>query len=174
MEESGSRATYPEIIDRPDLKSIGRRLLESLITVAFWTGYVYLVVPLVTLCLWLFGVRIAYTEMIGAQGLAELAKIIRSGGIVVFLITWMILGWSCYNYLLFRFRGERRNSRVMICHDEDFSALYHLDLKTLQEAKKQSRLVVTLYGGCIKVQPDIFLASLPEFSFCGNFNTTLT
>jgi poly-beta-1,6-N-acetyl-D-glucosamine biosynthesis protein PgaD len=153
MEESGSRAAYPEIIDRQDLKSSSRMLLESFITVAFWTGYAYLLVPFVTLCLWLFGVHISYTEMIGDQGLAEFVRIIRSGGILVFFITIMILGWSCYNYLLFRFRGERRNSRVMICYDEDFSALYHLDLETLQEAKKQSRLVVSLYGGCIRVHP---------------------
>jgi poly-beta-1,6-N-acetyl-D-glucosamine biosynthesis protein PgaD len=153
MEKSRSRVAYPEIIDREDLKSSGRILLESLITMAFWTGFIYLLVPLVTLCLWVFGVRIAFTEILGDHGLAELARIIRSGGIAVLLITMMILGWSCYNYLLFRARGERRNSRVMICYDEDFSALYHLDLKTLQDAKKQSRLVVTLSDNCIKVQP---------------------
>lgn len=165
MEKSGPRVAYPEIIDREDLKSSGRKFLENLITMAFWTGYIYLMVPLVTLCLWVFGVHFAFTEIIGDQGLAELARIIRSGGIIVLSITIMILGWSCYNYWLIRVRGERRNSRVMICYDEDFSALYHLNLEALQDAKKQSRLVVTLSDNCIKVQPPkgpVCLATSPN------------
>jgi biofilm PGA synthesis protein PgaD len=161
MEESGSRYPHPEIIDRQDLKSRSRILLESLITLAFWTGFLYLLVPLVTLCLWVFGVKIAYTELIGAKGVAELAKIIRSSGIIIFFVTLIILGWTYYNYLWFRVRGERRNSRVMICYDEDFSALYNLDLQTLQAAKTQNRLVVTLTDGRLEVQPPSGPPSLP-------------
>jgi poly-beta-1,6-N-acetyl-D-glucosamine biosynthesis protein PgaD len=153
MEEPGSRYPHPKIIDRQDLKSRSRILLESLITLAFWTGFLYLLIPIVTLCLWVFGVRIAYTELIGAKGVAELVKIIKNSGIIVFFVTLIILGWSYYNYLWFRVRGERRNSRVMICYDEDFSALYHLDLQTLQTAKTQNRLVVTLTDGRLEVQP---------------------
>jgi poly-beta-1,6-N-acetyl-D-glucosamine biosynthesis protein PgaD len=153
MEESGSRDPHPKIIDRQDLKSRSRILLESLITLAFWTGFLYLLVPLVTLCLWVLGVKIAYTELIGAKGVAEFAQIIKSSGILIFFVTLIILGWTYYNYLWFRVRGERRNSRVMICYDEDFSALYHLDLQTLQTAKTQNRLVVTLTDGRLEVQP---------------------
>jgi poly-beta-1,6-N-acetyl-D-glucosamine biosynthesis protein PgaD len=153
MEESGSRDPHPKIIDRQDLKSRSRILIESLITLAFWTGFLYLLVPLVTLCLWVFGVKIAYTELIGAKGVAEFVKIIKSSGIIIFFVTLIILGWTYYNYLWFRVRGERRNSRVMICYDEDFSALYHLDLQTLQKAKTQNRLVVTFTDGHLEVQP---------------------
>jgi poly-beta-1,6-N-acetyl-D-glucosamine biosynthesis protein PgaD len=153
MEKSGPWSTHPEIIDRQDLKSRGRKMLESFITLAFWTGFVYLLVPLVTLCLWMFGVQIAYTQLIGAHGLDELIKIIKGSGIMVFFITLMILGWGYYNYLLFRIRGERRNSQVLICYDEDFSALYHLDIQTLQVAKEQSRLLVTLANGRVAVRP---------------------
>ena len=152
MEKSGPWSTHPEIIDRQDLKSRGRTMLESFITLAFWTGFVYLLVPLVTLCLWVFGVQIAYTQLFGAEGLVQLVKIIKGGGLMVLFITLMILGWGYYNYLWFRIRGERRNKQVLICYDEDFSALYHLDLQTLQAAKEQSRLLVTLSDGCVAVQ----------------------
>jgi poly-beta-1,6-N-acetyl-D-glucosamine biosynthesis protein PgaD len=153
MEKPGPWSTYPEIIDRQDLKSRGRMILESFITLVFWSGFIYLLVPIVTLCLWVFGVQIAYTQLIGAQGMAELIKIIKESGIMVFFITVMIVGWGYYNYLRFRIRGERRNSRVMICYDEDFSALYHLDLQTLQAAKTKNRLLVTLTVGRLEVQP---------------------
>lgn len=153
MEKSGPWSTHPEIINRQDLKSLGRRIMESFITLAFWTGFVYLLVPLVTLCLWVLGVQISYSELIGGQGLAQLTTIIKRGGITVLFITLMILGWGYYNYLLFRIRGERRNSQVSICYDEDFSALYHLDLQTLQAVKEQNRLLVTLTDGRVDVQP---------------------
>ncbi len=153
MEKSGPWSTHPEIIDRQDLKSRGRIMLESFITLAFWTGFVYLLVPLVTLCLWVFGVQIAYTQLFGAHGLVQLIKIIKGGGIMILFITLMILGWGYYNYLWFRIRGERRNKQVLICYDEDFSALYHLDLQTLQAAKERNRLLVTLTDGSVEVQP---------------------
>lgn len=153
MEKSGSRVTNPEIIDSWRLKSFSRILLESFLTLAFWTGFLYLLIPMVTLGLWVFGVKIAYTELIGNQGIMELVKILKSSGIIILIITLILLTWSYYNYLLFRIRGERRNSRVMICHDEDFCALYHLDLQTLRAAKEQHRLLVTLTDGRVEVKP---------------------
>ena len=72
----------------------------------------------------------------------------------------MILSWGYYNYLWFRIRGERRNKQVLVCYDEDFSALYHLDLSTLQAAKKQNRLLVTLTDGRVKVQSALGPSSL--------------
>jgi poly-beta-1,6-N-acetyl-D-glucosamine biosynthesis protein PgaD len=153
MEKSRPRSSHPEIIDRRDLKSSGRRILESFITLAFWTGFLYLLIPLVTLCLWVFGVHIAYTQLIGAEALTQLLRIIKGGGLMVLSITLLILGWGYYNYLLFRLRGERRNKQTLVCYDEDFAARYHLDLSTLQTAKEQNRLLVSLSGSYINVLP---------------------
>lgn len=144
MEKSGSRASKPEIIDNWRIKSRARILLESFVTLAFWTGFLYLLIPMVTLLLWIFGLKIAYTELIGAEGLMELVKIIKESGIIIFVITLIIMAWGYYNYLLFRLRGDRRGSRVQICFDEDFASRYHLDLQTLQAAKAEPRLCVTL------------------------------
>jgi poly-beta-1,6-N-acetyl-D-glucosamine biosynthesis protein PgaD len=152
MGESGPGPPHPKIINRRDLKSRSRMVMESLITLAFWTSFIYLLIPLVTLCLWMFGVKIAYTELIGNRGLSAFIKIIKNSSTVVFYISLIILGWSYYNYFLFKIRGDRRNTRVMICYDEDFCALYHLDLETLHGAKEQRRLMVTLTGGRVEVQ----------------------
>jgi poly-beta-1,6-N-acetyl-D-glucosamine biosynthesis protein PgaD len=153
MEKSGSRASKPEIIDNWRIKSRARILLESFVTLAFWTGFLYLLIPMVTLLLWVFGFRIAYAELIGAEGLMELVKIIKESGIIIFIITLIIMAWGYYNYLLFRIRGDRRGSRVMICFDEDFASRYHLNLQTLRAAKEESRLSVTLADDSIKVEP---------------------
>lgn len=153
MGKPGSRTTNPEIIDSWRLKSFSRIVLESIITLAFWTGFLYLLVPVVTLGLWVVGVKIAYTELIGNQGILELVKILKSSGLIIFVITVILLAWSYYNYLLFRVRGERRNSRVSICYDEDLCALSGLDLQTLRAAKEQARLLVALNDGRVAVKP---------------------
>jgi biofilm PGA synthesis protein PgaD len=153
MEKSGSRSSNPELIDAWRIKSRSRILLESFVTLAFWTGFLYLLIPIVTLLLWIFGVKIAYAELIGAEGLMELVKIIKESGIIIFVITLIIMAWGYYNYLLFRIRGDRRGSRVAICFDEDFANRYHLDLQTLQAAKEESRLAVTLIDDRLEVEP---------------------
>lgn len=152
MEEPRSRAANPEIIDRWRLKSRTRILLESVLTLAFWTGFLYLLAPLVTLVLWTLGVRIAYTEFFESQELIGLIRIFKSGCLTIIIIGLCLTGWGYYNYLLFRIRGERRNSQVRVCFDEDFSARYQLDLETLQEAKEQSCLLVTLTDDGMKVK----------------------
>jgi poly-beta-1,6-N-acetyl-D-glucosamine biosynthesis protein PgaD len=151
--KSGSRVANPEIIDSWHLKSRTRILLESFLTLAFWSGFLYLLTPVVTLILWVLGVRIAYTELMGSQGLIELIKIIKGGCFAIFIVAMCIIAWGYYNYLLFRIRGERRSSQVRICFDEDFSARFHIDLQTLQAAKEQSYLSVTLTDSGMVVKP---------------------
>jgi biofilm PGA synthesis protein PgaD len=163
MEKSRQRLTNPEIIDSWKYKSYTRIILESFLTLAFWTGFLYLLTPVVTLVLWLFGVRIAYSELIGPNGLIELVKIIKNGFFITSIVTVCILAWGYYNYLLFWIRGERRNSQVKICFDADFSAYYQLDLQTLQAAKEQSCLSVTLTDNGMEVQRMLALP-VPPFT----------
>lgn len=151
MEKSGSGAPNPQVIDSWQLKSRTRIFLESIFTVAFWTGFIYLLIPIITLLLWFFGIRIAYAELIGAEGLKELIKLIKNSGFIIFVVSLLLLSWGYYNYFLFRLRGERRNTRVLICFDEDFAARCQLDPEDLRAAKAQSRLVVHLDGERLEI-----------------------
>lgn len=153
MEESRPRVTQPEIINISRYKSRTRIVLEGFLTLAFWTGYLYLLTPLVTIALWVFGVQITYSELIGSEALKELMTLIKKGSILFFIITLIIVAWGYYNYLLFRIRGERRNSQVKICFDEDVSAQFHIDLETLQAAKMETCLLVNLTKDGIDVNP---------------------
>lgn len=159
MEKPGPRVTQPEIIDISRYKSRTRFLLEGFLTLAFWTGFLYLLTPLVTIILWVFGVHIAYTELIGSEGFKELITLIKNGFLIFFIITVIIVSWGYYNYILFRIRGERRNSQVKICSDGDISAQFHLDLETLQAAKTETCLLITLNKDGIEVNPIPKIAS---------------
>jgi poly-beta-1,6-N-acetyl-D-glucosamine biosynthesis protein PgaD len=159
MEEPRPRVTQFEIIDNTRYKSRTRTLLEGFLTLVFWTGFLYLLAPLVTIILWVFGVQIAYTELIGSEGFKELITLIKNGSIIIFIVTVIIVVWGYYNYLLFRIRGERRNSQVRISFDEDISARFHIDLERLQAAKRKTCLLVTLTKDGIDVNSKPKIAS---------------
>ena len=91
MEEPRPRVTQLEIIDITRYKSRTRILLEGFLTLVFWTGFLYLLTPLVTIILWVFGVHIAYTELIGSEGFKELITLIKNGSFIIFIVTVVIV-----------------------------------------------------------------------------------
>jgi len=142
MDQSGSRYSYPEVIDLGKLKSKYRIFLESVITITFWWVFFYLLFPLITLVFWLLGVHLLFVELIGNEGYMALIRLLKNSGLLTFFIMFIILGWAYYNYFWFRIRGERRNKQVKICFDEDFAKLYNIDIETLREAKTRRSLVI--------------------------------
>jgi len=144
MEEPRPRFTYHKIIDKSKLKSPWRYFVEGSITLAFWAIWVYWLYPVATVLLWILGINIFYQELFSHRGFFELVNILQKAGIIFLVIMIVILGWSYYNYFWFLRRGERRNKKVVICHDEDFARLFNVDAELLKEAKKCSQLEVTL------------------------------
>ncbi len=162
MEESGSRIANPEVIDNGRLKSHLRILVESLLTLTFWSGFLYLLTPWLTIIIWAMGFKLAYVELVGPEGIGNLFRLMGQIGVILFFVAVIIICWGYYNYLLFRIKGERRNTRVAICFDEDFSSRYHIDLQTLRAAKEQPRLVVTFFDNTLAIQPEVkTVSSLP-------------
>ncbi len=146
MDEPGSGSSHPEIIDRRDIKSRWRIFFEGLLTLAFWSGFLYLLAPVATILLWYLGFKFGYAELVGAEGLKAFSLVLTRGGVLVLIITLLIIGWSYYNYMWFRIRGERRNSRASVCFEQDFCKLYNIDLEVLQKAKKEKSLRVYYMG----------------------------
>jgi len=54
--ERAKKRQHPEIIDRPELRSSVRTGVEGLITVLFWAGYVYCLLPVVQGVMMIMGV----------------------------------------------------------------------------------------------------------------------
>ena len=57
MGKSRQRFAQPKIIDKPELKSPLRYLVEGSITLALWAIWGYWILPLLTLVLWLIGIE---------------------------------------------------------------------------------------------------------------------
>jgi len=146
MEKSGQGNPHPEIIVRDEAKSRLRVAVEGLLTVAFWVLYVYVLLPIFTLVLWVFGVRTIYDEIFGLKGYMALIDILKNGGLITIAILAILAGWAFYNYRLFMSRGERRSSRVSISNDREISRLLSVDLDGLESIRQLHRLTVKIDG----------------------------
>ncbi|KPJ64427.1 MAG: hypothetical protein AMJ45_05830 [Syntrophobacter sp. DG_60] len=125
------------IIDKPELKTISRKLGEGSITFILWVLWSYFILPVINLFLWLLGVRLFYREVLSKQAYLYFLEVLQKGGFIIFITTLVIMGWIYYNYLLFKKRGERRK-HVKIVNDEEIAAFYNVDLNTLNKFKNQS------------------------------------
>ena len=135
---------YPKIIDKPELKSPFRYLIEGSITLFLWSVWVYWILPVLTVILWYFGIELFHSELITQAGYIEFIKIFRDGGLVVLAISLIMLSWVYYNYIWFLRRGERRNKAVLICFDEDIAKIFNIDPDVLKKVKEQRRIEVDL------------------------------
>ncbi len=151
MEKPRSRSPYYKIIDKSDLKSPWRYLVEGSITLAFWAIWVYWIYPVLTVILWVMGVRLIYTELFPGGAFLELVYILKQAGLIFLIIIAIILAWSYYNYLWFLQRGERRDKIVPICYDEDFAVFYKIDVNLLREAKKHNQIEVHLQNKKVEI-----------------------
>jgi poly-beta-1,6-N-acetyl-D-glucosamine biosynthesis protein PgaD len=128
------------IIDRPELKSTSRLVIEGMVTTTFWGLFLYSLAPIVTILLWFFGIKIIYFELIEQQEFWRLLKMLKQGSFLILIILLVYWVWIYHNILLLRRRGERRCSRAPITLDEDLAKSYRVDLNLLTQAKTQSRL----------------------------------
>ncbi|HOD34993.1 MAG TPA: poly-beta-1,6-N-acetyl-D-glucosamine biosynthesis protein PgaD [Syntrophales bacterium] len=146
MEKPGQGNPHPEIIVDNQAKSRLRVAVESLLTVAFWMLYVYILLPIFTLVLWVFGVRTIYDEIFGLKGYLALIDLLKNGGLITIAILAILAGWAFYNYRMFMSRGERRSSRVSITNDREVARLMNVDLDALKGIRRLTRLRVKIDG----------------------------
>jgi poly-beta-1,6-N-acetyl-D-glucosamine biosynthesis protein PgaD len=147
MEKSGQRITYTKIIDESVLKSPLRYLIEGSVTLFLWSLWVYWISPVVTAVLWFFGITLFQTELIVKAGLNEFLEILKTGGLLVLLITLFMLGWIYYNYLWFLKRGERRGANAALGSDENLARITGVDLNVLKEVRRKNRIEVEVNDG---------------------------
>jgi len=109
MGKPRQRTTYSLIIDKPELKSPLRHLIEGSITLALWAIWIYWLIPLVTLFLWALGLKLFYQSVIVDVALFELIELLKSGGTVILIVIILNIIWIFYNYqMIFKRKGDRR------------------------------------------------------------------
>ena len=151
MEKSGQGPTHPDIISKDEIKSPLRRVVENFITVVCWGIYLYLMLPLFTLVLWVFGIRTIYDQIVGAGGYEGLLHLLKNGGITTLVIVAIIWGWARYNYLRFKYHGERRMSRVRITSDDEIGRWLGVESRAMAPIRSAHRLEVHIEKNAYRI-----------------------
>ncbi|MBT9537848.1 MAG: poly-beta-1,6-N-acetyl-D-glucosamine biosynthesis protein PgaD [Thermodesulfovibrionales bacterium] len=126
-----------EIIDKPKLKGFIRNIMELSFTSIMWVFWLYLFLPILTVVLWLTGIRIFYIEVIEDAGYRELINLWGKVGwsiIVVFLILRL---WGFYNYWRFGKRERRKRFPSNTYHKlAEYFQIPLEQIPTLQSSKE--------------------------------------
>jgi biofilm PGA synthesis protein PgaD len=94
-----------KLIYRPAAVDLPRRTLFGLATLAAWSLYLYLWLPLVTFALWALGGRTAYLRLFDEPPVVDYQILVRL--LLIALGCALVLtGWAEYNRL--RFQGKER------------------------------------------------------------------
>jgi poly-beta-1,6-N-acetyl-D-glucosamine biosynthesis protein PgaD len=125
--------------------------VEDTITVVCWGVYLYLLLPMFTLVLWIFGIQTIFDQIIGERGYEELIRLLENGGITTLVILLLISGWTYYNYLWFMRRGERRGNQVRISSDVEMSAMLETDITAMEEIRNARRLEIRVDGSKYRI-----------------------
>ncbi len=111
------------LIQKPSAQRPLPRTLWGAVTGVFWLAYLYLWTPVLTLLLWLLGVRTAASELYLRQHQVDpflMLFLPATAAIVVALL----LAWAEYNRWRFaRIRGERRGAQPLVPLEEVAAAL---------------------------------------------------
>lgn len=153
MEKPRQGPPHTEIIVQDEVKSRLRRITEDFITIVCWAIYLYLLLPLFTLFLWILGVQTIYDQIIGERGYEELIRLLENGGITTLVIFVIVSGWTYYNYLWFRRRGERRGGRVMISSDVEIAKMLDVDMAAMEGIRTSCRILVKVDNGNYRIEP---------------------
>ena len=151
MEEPGQGPPHSEIFVKDEVKTPLRRVVEDFITIVCWGIYLYLLLPMFTLVLWIFGIQTIFDQIIGERGYEELIRLLENGGITTLVILIIVSGWTYYNYLWFKHRGERRGNQVRISSDVEMSALLETDITAMEEIRNARRMEIRVEGSKYRI-----------------------
>ena len=99
-----------QVIYLPHRQHRAKRTFYGVMTLVAWVVYAYLWLPLLTLVLWVVGVRLSYIELYLRDQRLDAALLVTLPLLLLACAT-LLIGWAEYNRL--RFRGhERRLAQV--------------------------------------------------------------
>lgn len=113
--------------------------LVSLLTVGFWAVWLYLVMPLISLLLWVFGVRLFMKEFSNG-GYEGLRSSVAAYSSVLLVLAGLLMLWIAWNVERYGGPNDRRTAKRPEVADEKVREAFHLDDGLLQVLRNE-RLV---------------------------------
>lgn len=107
----------PPIIDRPDLQTRGQRTISGVLTVVFWSIWVYLCLPVFSLIAWAIGFHQAYRYMVLRGGNEEFLHVLTLCAAGIGLLGGTLVAWALYNIVRYG-RLPARGGRPPVPHEQ--------------------------------------------------------
>ena len=117
----------------------------SLLTLAFWALWIYLVAPLLTALAWFLGVRLFGDES-GGGGYEDLRLALAGYATILLAIIGLLLAWIFWN--VFRYGGEqdRRTVKAPDVTDSEVAAAFRVDPSVIDRLRQVRLARVDLNG----------------------------
>lgn len=128
-----------EIRDNPKFRSFLRNITETSFTGVMWGVWMYLLLPLVNIVLWFFGIQYFHVRVIEEVGYKDLLALLDKIGWTVVAVFLVLRLWGYYNYRRFGMKNRRSSSRIS--HDAHIAKIFNIpseDIKRLQSEKEIS------------------------------------
>ena len=149
MEKPGQGVADPKIIERPELKTLLRKIIEGGVTGLLWVVWLFFIGRIVVILVPALNAKFG----VPAGASAQLMGIIRDAGIVILAIFLLDLLWIEYNYayLFKRLKMDKiikvKLGRTAKSDLKCFVRMLHADEKVVEHARKYNHITVELKNG---------------------------
>ena len=118
----------------------------AVLTVVFWAVWLYLVLPLVSLLLWAFGVR-SFIEQLRLGGYEGLRATLLAYSSVFIVLAALFALWIAWNVKRYGGSSDRRTVKREEVPDLKVQEAFSLDQGLLSKLRRERLLRVDLNGG---------------------------
>ncbi|MCX7780463.1 MAG: poly-beta-1,6-N-acetyl-D-glucosamine biosynthesis protein PgaD [Negativicutes bacterium] len=142
-------STAAPVIDQPQLKKLPLRILEMIFSVSIWAFFIYLIQPLATVLLWIFGFTyLSKTHLFSLSALEGTAMIMEFSAYLAVFFFLSLLSWANWNYWRYG-RLNRRKPKPAVAIKE-LAAYYDVPPARVEEAQAVKLATLELTGNDIR------------------------
>jgi poly-beta-1,6-N-acetyl-D-glucosamine biosynthesis protein PgaD len=128
-----------EIRDNPKLRSFLRNITEAGFTGIMWGLWVYMILPVLNIVLWVFGVRYFHIAIIEKAGYKEVLNLVGKMGWAVLTVFLIMRLWGFYNYRKFG-RNDRRKGKAS-SDARQIAEFHHMTVETVRDLQSKKEIV---------------------------------
>jgi biofilm PGA synthesis protein PgaD len=113
------------------------------LTALFWAVWIYLVLPLVGLLLWAFGVKLFVRELAEGGYRVLLASLLAYSTVLLALVALLAM-WMAWNIVRYGGASDRRTARRPGVTDPEIAAAFRIDTSLLETLRGHRKVRVDL------------------------------